>query len=198
MKKLILASQSPRRYELLKAAGYDFQVMSVEVEEIYPDTLTDPSQIAIHLAELKSRTAQSVIESNAVVLTSDTIVVLDDVILGKPSDRNEAIVTLQHLSNRSHKVITAVAMAQKGSIISAFDLSTVHFNSLSRAEIEFYVDTCNPLDKAGSYGIQDWLGLCKVAKIEGSHSNIMGLPMQLTFKMLSETGIYPVGLQPSI
>lgn len=193
-KELILASQSPRRYELLKGAGYDFVTKKYEVEEIYPNSITDPTKIAVYLAELKSSTAQLEMAENEVLLTSDTIVVLDGEILGKPKDRANAIDTLTRLSGRSHKVVTAVSIAQKSGVVSNYDISIVHFYPLSQNEIEFYIDTCNPMDKAGSYGIQDWLGLCKVEKIEGSHSNIMGLPMQLIFQMLGEVGIYPVGL----
>jgi len=157
--------------------------------------MTIPSEIAIYLAELKSKTAQLEMADNQVVLTSDTIVVLDGEILGKPKDRADAMDTLTRLSNRSHEVVTAVSIAQKEGLKSDYDRSIVHFYPLSKSEIEFYIDTCQPMDKAGSYGIQDWLGLCKVKRIEGSHSNIMGLPMQLTFKMLEAVGIFPEGLK---
>jgi len=192
--ELILASQSPRRYDLLKAAGYEFVTKKYDVEEIYPDDMTDPPSIAVFLAELKGKTAQKEMTSNQVVLTSDTIVVLDGAILGKPKDRDDAISTLTKLSSRSHKVVTAVSIARKEGVTSSYDTSIVHFCALSQKEIEFYVDTFDPMDKAGSYGIQDWLGLCKVKSIKGSNSNIMGLPMELVFRMLSEVGVFPVGL----
>ena len=193
-KELILASQSPRRYELLQSAGYTFITKKYDVEEIYPDSIKEPNEIAIYLAELKSKAAQKEMSENQIVLTSDTIVVLDGEILGKPKDRAEAIKTLTRLSNRTHEVVTAVSLAQCSGVLSDYDISIVHFYPLSQQEIEFYIDTCHPMDKAGSYGIQDWLGLCKVAKIEGSHSNIMGLPMQLTFQMLEQVGVLPEGL----
>jgi len=193
-KALILASQSPRRFELLKSAGYEFTTKKYDVDEVYPISITAPAEIAIYLAELKSSTAQLEMTDNELVLTSDTIVVLDGEILGKPKDRADAIDTLSRLSGRSHQVVTAVSLAQKSDVISNYDTSIVHFYPLTQKEIEFYIDTCNPMDKAGSYGIQDWLGLCKVEKIEGSHSNIMGLPMQLTFQMLGNVGIFPKGL----
>lgn len=194
MKSLILASQSPRRYDLLQAAGYEFVTKKYDVEEVYPEDLTDAAAIAVYLAELKSKRAQQEMDANQVVLTADTIVVLDGSILGKPKDRNDAIHTLSSLSDRTHQVITAVSIAHEGGVTSAYDMSTVHFCPLTQNEIEFYIDTFDPMDKAGSYGIQDWLGLCKVKGIEGSNSNIMGLPMELVFRMLSEVGVYPTGL----
>ena len=194
-KQLILASQSPRRYELLKGAGYEFNVKKYDVDEVYPETMIAPTEIAVYLAELKSKAAQKDMKDNQVVLTSDTIVVLNGEILGKPKNKTDAIDTLTRLSDRSHEVVTAVALAQKEGVTSRYDTSVVHFYPLSQKEILFYIDTCHPMDKAGSYGIQDWLGLCKVKKIEGSHSNIMGLPMQMVYRMLDQCGIKPMGLE---
>ena len=131
-KELILASQSPRRYELLKDAGYEFITRKYDVKEVYPDSITEPTKIAVYLAELKFKAAQQEMSENQIALTSDTIVVLDGEIIGKPEDRADAIRTLTRLSNRSHQVVTAVSLAQTSSVLSDYDTSIVHFFPLSQ------------------------------------------------------------------
>lgn len=192
---LVLASQSPRRKELLTAAGYLFETRKYDIEEIYPDNLTNPTEIAVYLAELKSQTAQQELGEDEVVLTSDTIVVFEGEILGKPIDRDDAIHTLQRLSGAKHQVVTAVSIANSQNQLSDFATADVLFCDLTIDEIEYYINTCNPMDKAGSYGIQDWLGLCKIDHILGNQSTVMGLPMELVYRMLKEFKIMPEGMK---
>lgn len=192
--RLILASQSPRRSDLLQRSGYAFEVRKFDVVEVYPNGLL-PHEVASYLAELKASSALQQITPGYVILTADTIVIFDDQILGKPRDRANAIQTLQLLSGAEHEVITAVSISSNQSLRTDYERSFVKFSDLTTQEIHFYVDHFKPYDKAGSYGIQDWIGLCKIEKIVGSYTNIMGLPMELTYKMLGDFEIYPKGLK---
>lgn len=180
--KLLLASESPRRKELLASLGYDFKTVKLNCEEIYPKDLAF-EKVAAYLSELKSSTFR-VLKVDEVLLTADTIVVIDKVILGKPKSENEAKAMLQKLSGNMHEVFTAVTLRTKENLITKTDVAKVYFEDLTSAEIEYYIKHFQVLDKAGSYGIQDWLGMAKIKKIEGSFYTIMGFPTHLVYQML--------------
>lgn len=171
---IILASKSPRRQELLKLMGFDFQVVLREVDESYPPDLS-PSEIAVFISEKKARAFDLLIE-NEVVITADTIVSLDGKILGKPENEDHAFEILSALSGKKHDVITGVSLLKNHSISSFYELTEVFFKETSVEQIRYYINTCKPMDKAGAYGIQEWIGLVAVDKINGSYSNVVGLP----------------------
>lgn len=184
--ELILASQSPRRSQLLAQAGIPFRVQSLPIDEVYPDDLPVEA-VAPYLAEQKALAATRLLErDDQVLLTADSIVVLDGEIFGKPADREEAIRTIRRLANRVHTVYTGFCLKSRRRTHVGCGVSHVHFAELSEAEIAYYVDTCEPYDKAGAYAIQEWIGLCKIRKIEGTHANIMGLPVDLVYRELQE------------
>jgi septum formation protein len=173
----ILASKSPRRQELLHSLGIEFQVIIKEVDENYPDNLTK-EEIPVFLAELKSKSLVDKLKENDLLITADTIVWLNGEVLGKPADKEDAIQILQKLSANEHQVITGVCLTSIHKQKSFFSISNVRFKELSLAEIEYYVSEYNPLDKAGAYGIQEWIGYIGITHIEGSFFNVMGLPVQ--------------------
>jgi septum formation protein len=183
-KKLILASESPRRQYLLKELGLDFEILAPNVRENYPDNMT-PVQIAVYLAELKSNSFDlSHFSQNTILITADTLVMIGDEILGKPGNHGEAVCMLQKLSGRRHEVITAVCL-RSGSRRKTFHVvSSVYFKELSREEIDYYIENFRPFDKAGSYGVQEWIGYIGISKIEGSFFNIMGLPLKELYEEL--------------
>ena len=184
-RKIILASKSPRRSQLLREAGFEFEVKTREIEESYPPTLA-AKDVAAYLAVKKALGVQDFIEADEIMLTSDTVVVLGDEIFGKPKDFNDAKRILRKLSGKAHQVITGVCLLSKNKKRVFEGISTVHFNTLSETEIEYYINEFKPYDKAGAYAIQEWIGLCKVKKIEGTYSNIMGLPIDLVYKELKQ------------
>jgi septum formation protein len=182
-KKLILASQSPRRKQLLKESGFDFDVITTGIDEIidpkWPIELT-----AQYLSEQKATACLNTIDKdNRIILAADTIVVLDNKLLGKPENRNHAIAMLRELSGKQHKVYTGICFEGVVKHVETV-LSLVEFDTFDNREIEFYIDNCKPYDKAGSYGVQEWLGHCKIKHIEGSFTNIMGLPMHQVYNVL--------------
>jgi septum formation protein len=176
MKQIILASQSPRRKELLGLLDLDFKVEVREVEEIFPNSL-DSSEVAEYLANLKAA-AFTNLSDEQLIITADTVVILDQQILGKPKDRTEAIQMLRSLSNRSHNVTTGVCIKSSDETISFSNTTKVYFKELTTSEIEYYIENYKPYDKAGSYGIQEWIGAIGITKIEGSYFNVVGLPIQ--------------------
>jgi septum formation protein len=181
--KLILASKSPRRRELLKAMGFEFEIRTKEVDESFPDTLSK-EEVAIYLCEKKaSAFANDEIAEDEILITADTIVCLNGLILNKPGDRAHAIAMLEMLSGAKHEVITGVCLRSAGRMVSFFVSTDVYFKQLSSAEIEYYVDHYKPFDKAGAYGIQEWIGYTGIDKIEGSYFNVVGLP---TAKLYAE------------
>ncbi len=181
---IFLASRSPRRHSLLSQAGIPFEVwLKEEVPENYPPELS-PSEVAVFLAKLKAETYIHELGISDILITADTLVVLGQQILGKPAGRDEAIKMLNDLSGKPHEVITGVCLTSKDRE-SVFTSSTiVWFDHLEQAEIEEYVDEFNPYDKAGSYGIQEWIGYMGIHRIEGSYFNVMGLPIQRLYKEL--------------
>ncbi len=184
--RLILASQSPRRSQLLEMAGIPFVVKPMPIDEIWPDTLP-AAAVAPYLAQQKAQAASVLLESpNDIVLTADSVVILDDVIYGKPADYDEGFRILSNLSGRTHQVITGVCLRSHSREVVFSDLAEVHFDPLSTEEIDYYLTHYHPYDKAGAYAIQEWIGLCKISKIEGSYANIMGLPVQRLYQELKK------------
>lgn len=189
--KIILASQSPRRQQLLNWADIDFEVMVSDIEETWPEGL-DEAAIAIHIARNKALNIQQKVETSETsalpILAADTIVVLEGRVIGKPRDREEAIHTLILLSGKAHRVITGVCLLTKEGEKTFSETTTVEFHELSLQQIEYYVDNYRPYDKAGAYAIQEWIGVVGIKKITGDFYNVMGLPVSLVVKTLFEGG----------
>lgn len=162
--------------------GIDFKVVLRDVDESYPAGLS-PSDIAVYIAEKKAKAFDEVID-NEIVITADTIVSLEGKILGKPDNEAHAFEILSDLSGKRHEVITAVSLLKNHKLTSFYEVSEVFFKELSAEQIKYYVSTYSPMDKAGAYGIQEWIGLVAVAKINGSYSNIVGLPTQRLYEEL--------------
>ena len=185
--KIFLASKSPRRKMLLEAAGFDVEVIPLDCREEYPSSL--PTQdIAQYLAVLKMSRALVAYPTLRPLLTADTIVVLDGKVLEKPLDAGHASDMLRALAGRVHQVHTGVSIALQGEQITFTSSAHVYLNAMSADEIEYYIDHWRPFDKAGSYGIQDWIGWAKVARIEGSYATIMGLPVDQVYDLLTGQG----------
>lgn len=184
-KNIILASKSPRRQHLLKDLGVDFEIRTKEVEEVYPPEL-EREQVALFLSELKATAFTLDLTDNDILITSDTIVCLDDRIIGKPKDRNDAFNMLSDLSGNKHEVITAVTLTSKSKQHSFFVETEVYFKTLSNFEIDYYINKYQPFDKAGSYGIQEWIGYIGIEKIVGSYFNVMGFPVKEVYEALDE------------
>jgi|SRR5688572_17909328 septum formation protein len=182
-RQLIVASSSPRRQYLMKEAGFDFTVEKPDVDETFPQDLP-VDQVAKYLAEKKAEYFRLTMKDE-IVLTADTVVILQGKILNKPSDRNEAIQMLQQLSGKTHNVMTGVCIMSKEKETSFDDTTKVTFEDLTKAEIEFYVEQYQPYDKAGAYGAQDWIGMVAIQKIEGSYFNVMGLPINKVYQYLN-------------
>ncbi len=182
---IILASKSPRRQQLLKSLGIKFTVQTIEVEENYPKYL-EKHEVPVYLAELKSQPFLNKLSGNDLVITADTVVCLDKQILGKPKNRKEAIEMLESLSNREHQVITGVCLSSKQKTHSFYSLTNVRFKPLNDDEINYYISEFKPYDKAGAYGIQEWIGAIGISHIEGSFYNVMGLPIQILYEEIQK------------
>ena len=181
---LVLASQSPRRKELLEGMGLHFVVEKPVTEEINPSNLPS-SQLAEYLAMQKAKAISSLYNlDNAIIIGGDTIVCTDDLVLGKPQNKEDAAEMLNQLSGKRHTVISGLCLLHKEKIICRHDVTDVYFKDLSVDEIEYYISRYKPFDKAGSYGIQEWIGYTAVKRIEGSYYNVMGLPTCLLWDML--------------
>ena len=181
--KLILASASPRRQQLMKNAGFTFEVRLKNVEEKYPQEL-HLENVPEYLSKVKASAFREELKAEEVLITADTVVCIHDRILGKPADRKEAISMLQELSGNRHLVVTGVSVTTRTEQLSFSSRTDVFFKHLSNEEIEFYVDTYKPFDKAGAYGIQEWIGYIGIERIEGSFYNVMGLPIQKLYETL--------------
>lgn len=181
--KIILASASPRRQQFFKDLDVNFEIRIKDVDEVYPDHL-QRQEITDYLAILKANAQKSDLIDSEILITSDTIVWLENEALGKPKDWQDAFEMLRKLSNKTHDVITSVCFctAEKTTVIN--DITNVTFTELSDQMITYYLETYNPLDKAGAYGIQDWIGLVAVKSIIGSYTNVMGLPTEKVFDYL--------------
>jgi len=183
-KRLILASQSPRRHAILKEMGLNFTIRVNPIKECYPLNLKR-GEITHYLSRLKA-SAFTKLEHNDILITSDTIVWFDEKPLEKPKDKAQACEMLQKLSGNSHEVITSICLTSKEKQRIETEYTKVFFKNITQEEIEFYVENYAPFDKAGAYGIQEWLGYTSVEKIEGSYFNVMGLPTHLLYNMLKE------------
>lgn len=181
---IILASGSPRRQQFMKDLGIDFEIRLKEVEEIYPDKLQG-AEITDYLAELKANSLKDSLTDDEIVITSDTIVWHEDKALGKPTDYDDAVTMLQSLSGKTHQVITSVCIMDNVHNQIFNDITNVTFHPLGDEEIKYYIDNFKPFDKAGAYGIQEWIGLVAIAKIEGSYSNVVGMPVDKVYKHLT-------------
>jgi septum formation protein len=179
---IILASKSPRRQELLKLMDINFHVVLKEVDESYPEELS-PEEIAVYIAEKKAKAFDETV-TDEIVLTADTIVCVNNQILGKPENEAHAIEMLQTLSGRMHQVITGVCLLYQHRYHSFYDVSEVFFAELSDEEIVSYVKEYKPFDKAGSYGIQERIGLIGIERINGSYTNVVGLPTEKLYREL--------------
>ena len=177
-KTLILGSKSPRRQELLRQLGYDFEVRVKSVNEDYDPRLKG-ADIAEVLAEKKARAFEDEIAENEIILTSDTVVWHQDESLAKAANAGEAYEMLRKLSGNSHQVISGVCLISKDKKVTFSDTTTVYFRELKDAEIEYYITHYRPFDKAGAYGIQEWIGMWAIERIEGSFFTVMGLPTHL-------------------
>ncbi|MFK8164346.1 MAG: Maf family nucleotide pyrophosphatase [Lewinella sp.] len=181
---LILASKSPRRSYLLEQAGIPFTIRTVDVEEVYPPD-TPVLEVAPYLAALKAEGAMHLLEADhEVLLTADSVVIIDGKIYGKPANREEAVATLRTLSGNKHTVVTGCCLKSRTKQEVFSGVSEVYFSELSDTEINWYIDACKPFDKAGSYGIQEWVGLAKIKRIDGTYPNVMGLPVNLVYEHL--------------
>ena len=185
---LLLASNSPRRKELLTQLGYQFDIVKIDVDESYPSDLK-PHEIAEYVSAKKAKAFD--LNENEILLTSDTIVALDQKILLKPKDENEAFEMIKSLSGKVHQVYTAFTLKTVDSEISKTSKTDVEFSEISDEEIKFYIKTYKPFDKAGSYGIQEWLGMTKIKSISGSFYSVMGLPVDLVYEELKKLGCFP-------
>lgn len=160
-----------------------FRVVLKDVDESYPNGL-NPLDVALYIAEKKARAFDETLEEGDIVLTADTVVVIDNIILGKPADREDAVEMLKMLSGRKHEVITGVAILTRQGLRSLADTTEVCFKDLSDEQIGYYIDTCKPFDKAGAYGIQEWIGMIGLERISGSYTNVVGLPTQKVYEEL--------------
>ncbi len=184
-KKIVLGSQSPRRKELLSLMGYDFTIRTKHIDEDYPDDM-ELELVPVYIAKCKSEELFETLGTDELLICADTVVVLDDKILGKPKDDDEAIEMLTLLSGRSHQVITGVTLVSTEKVHSFHEITEVHFYDLSDEVIKKYVEEFSPLDKAGAYGIQEWIGHIGVKKIIGSYENVVGLPTARLYLELKE------------
>jgi septum formation protein len=183
--KLFLVSKSPRRRQLLEEMGFSFEIYPADVDETYPDSLS-PVEVAEYLSKQKlSPINFSEYSENDIFISCDTIVVVDEMILGKPETEVEAATMLRQLSGKTHQVISGLTVASKEKITTRHSITDVTFKVLNEEEILYYIENYKPFDKAGGYGIQEWIGLTGVTSIKGCFYNVMGLPTQLLAEILS-------------
>lgn len=186
MLKIYLASKSPRRQELLTLMGLPYQLLLKEVDETYPANI-NLTEVAGYISEIKAKAFEP--QLDGIILTSDTVVIIDNEILGKPTDAYHAFKMLKKLSGKMHQVITAFSIVYNNQIKTYSDTTEVYFKPLSDQQILHYVDNYKPFDKAGAYGIQEWMGLVAIEKIVGSYTNVMGLPTEKLYGVLQEMDI---------
>lgn len=181
--RLILASRSPRRQQLLSELGLKFDIVLKEYEESYPEGLNG-EEIARHVAYGKALSFKETISGNEIVITADTIVWCNNKVLGKPVDYDDAVKILREISGKTHEVITGVSILSKSHEVTFSDSTKVTFDTLTDEEIGYYIEKCKPYDKAGAYGIQEWIGIVACTHIDGSYFNVVGLPVQRLYKEL--------------
>ncbi len=182
---IILASGSPRRQQFLKDLHIPFEIRLKPVDEVYPDTLA-AHEISDYLAKLKAVPFQNELKPKDILITSDTIVWHQEKALGKPKDAQEAFEMIQSMSGQSHEVFTSICLTSDQQQKVVHEQTTVHFKEFTKEEIDFYIEHYQPYDKAGAYGIQEWIGNIGVTKIQGSYVNVMGMPVHLLYKTLIE------------
>lgn len=180
---VVLVSQSPRRRELLKGLEINFEATSVDADETYPAHLKG-AEVPCYITQVKAHAYKPLLQDNTLAITADTVVSIDGDILGKPNNKAEAMQMLRTLSGKKHQVITAVCVFTKQKEHLFYAVSEVYFKPLLDQEIEHYIDTYQPFDKAGSYGVQEWIGYIGIEKIVGSYYNVMGLPIQRLYQEL--------------
>ena len=188
MNKIILASQSPRRKQLLEWAEVPFEIVVKETDERFPPGL-EPDEVAVYIARNKAIAVQEQRNTDEIILAADTIVVLGDNIIGKPVHREDAVSILLALSGEKHKVITGVVIRKGSTEIAFADITEVEFHTITVSEIEFYVDKYKPYDKAGAYAIQEWIGVVGIKSINGDFYNVMGLPVSRVVRELANLQI---------
>ena len=181
--EIILASKSPRRQQLLSDLGLNFTVQSMDIPELFPENL-GMTEVPVYLAELKAEAFRPQLKDNQLVITADTIVWLSGHVLNKPADYDEGFRMLSDLSGKKHQVITGVCLLSASKKISFYALTDVWFKQLCDTEINYYLEHYKPYDKAGAYGIQEWIGYVGINRIEGSFFNVMGLPVQSVYEHL--------------
>ena len=182
--KIILASGSPRRQQFFRDLNLDFEIRIKEIEEVFPPDLKAEA-ITNYLAELKASAFEGELKENEILITSDTLVWHNRKALGKPTDYEDAFQILKSLSNATHEVITSVCFKTIQKTETIFEVTKVTFNELTDEQIHYYLENYKPFDKAGAYGIQEWIGFIGVSKIEGSYANVMGLPVDKVFQYLN-------------
>ena len=183
--KLVLASGSPRRQQFFKDLDLDFEIRLKEIEEVFPPELKR-EEITNYLAELKANAFEGELKNDEILITSDTIVWHKDKALGKPKDAQDAFEILKSLSDATHEVITSVCFKTNFDVEVIYEVTRVTFNELSDEAIQYYIENYKPFDKAGAYGIQEWIGFVGVSKIEGSYANVMGMPTDKVYEYLSK------------
>lgn len=181
-KKFLLASQSPRRQELLKGLDIDFEIVKIEADESFPEHLVR-EEITEFISKTKSESFR-ILDSEEILITADTLVWLENEILGKPQNPEEAIEMLSLLSDSTHEVFTSVTVKSIRNIITFSDTTQVTFSAISEDEINYYIENYQPFDKAGAYGIQEWIGFAKISRIQGCYYNVMGLPLHKLYSVL--------------
>jgi septum formation protein len=182
-RKFLLASKSPRRQELLKGLGIDFEIVSIEADESYPEHLVR-EEITEFISKTKSEAFRE-LDTDEVLITADTLVWLNNDILGKPKDAEDAFDMIQKLSDSTHEVFTSVTIKSIRNNITFSDTTQVSFAPIDEDETRYYIENFKPFDKAGAYGIQDWLGFAKIQRIQGCYYNVMGLPLPKLYEVLS-------------
>jgi septum formation protein len=186
--KIVLASKSPRRHELLWNLGLNFSLLVPDVDESYPEELP-LRMVPAYLSEKKAKAALQHLKFDELLIAADTVVLLENHIFGKPDDEREAIAMLQYLSGNMHEVITGVTLCTRERESTFSELTRVYFRKLEDAQIEYYVKKFKPFDKAGAYGIQEWIGLVGIEKVSGCFYNVMGLPVSRLVKELKNFGM---------
>ncbi len=185
MQRIVLASQSPRRKQLLEWAEVEFDVIVQQTDEAFPSEMR-VDEVPIHIARNKAKAVQQELSHERIILAADTIVVLNEKVIGKPRDRAEAISILEGLSGRLHQVITGVVLLKGMKEVAFADTTEVNFHQLTLQQIEFYVDKYGPYDKAGAYAIQEWIGVIGIKNISGDFYNVMGLPVSRVVRELKK------------
>lgn len=180
---ILLASASPRRKHLLQEAGFQIRIVHPDIEETYPEDLP-PDQVPLFIAQKKALAVIKAHQPGEVVLAADSVVILEDMVLGKPESNDHAVEMLESLAGRMHLVVTGVTLMDPERTSSFSSTSEVYFHPMNTDEIRYYVNHYRPYDKAGSYGIQEWIGWCKIKEIRGSYSNIMGLPVAQVYERM--------------